>query len=217
MHSTDNQSATRHPLLGGMLIAIAVLSLFAMLHHPVAHSSGAQSHSEAMVRIAGLARLVHGALIATMTLSLVLLGEFAQLKVRRAAWMRAGFIVYLIGTLLLTGAALINGFAVPALAESVAANAAGIEATYALAWQLNQALSAAGTIALAAGMVIWSIDLVRATGLTRLTGGYGILVGFGLAVALTGGWLQLKVPGMLLALVLLAIWQVAAGVLLLRK
>lgn len=217
MHSTYNHSAARQPLLGGMLITLAVLSLFAMLHHPVAHSSGAQSHSEAMVRIADLARLVHGALIATMTLSLVLLGEFARLKVQRAAWMRAGFIVYLIGTLMLSGAALINGFAVPALAESAAANAVGVEAAYALAWQFNQALSAVGTIALAAGMVIWSMDLVRATGLTRLTGAYGILVGSGLALALAGGWLHLKVPGMLLALVLLAIWQVAAGVLLLRK
>ncbi len=217
MNTADNPSPARQPLLGGMLITLAVLSLFAMLHHPVAHSTGAQSHSEAMVRIAALARLVHGALITTMTLSLVLLGEFARLRVQHAACMRAGFIVYLIGTLLLCGAALINGFAVPALAESAAANAVGIEAAYALAWQLNQALSGAGTIALAAGMVIWSMDLVRAAGLTRLTGGYGILAGSGLALALAGGWLQLKVPGMLLALVLLAIWQVAAGALLLRK
>lgn len=217
MNPADEPLSTRQPLLGGMLITLAVLSLFAMLHHPVAHSTGAQSHSEAMVRIADLARLVHGVLIATMTLSLVLLAEFAQLRVRRAAWMRAGFIVYLIGTLLLTGAALINGFAVPALAQSAAAHVAGIEAAYALAWQFNQSLSAAGTIALAAGMVIWSIDLVRTPGLTRLTGGYGILAGSALALALTGGWLQLKVPGMLLALILLAIWQVAAGVLLLRK
>lgn len=217
MNTADTPPANRRPLLGGMLIATAMLSLFAMLHHPVAHSSGAQSHSDAMIRIAGLARLVHGALLATMTLSLVMLAEFAQLRVRSAACVRAGFVVYLIGTLLLGGAALINGFAVPALAESVAANTTGIEAAYALAWQLNQALAGAGTIALAAGMAIWSSDLVRTPGLTRLTGGYGILSGAALAVALAGGWLQLKVPGMLLSLVLLAVWQAAAGVLLLRK
>ncbi len=105
MNTADNPSPARQPLLGGMLITLAVLSLFAMLHHPVAHSSGAQSHSEAMLRIAALARLVHGALITTMTLSLVLLGEFARLRVQHAAWMRAGFIAYLIGTLLLCAAA----------------------------------------------------------------------------------------------------------------
>lgn len=209
--------SSRQPILGGLLIAIAVLSLFAMLHHPVAHTHGAQSHSEALVRIAGVARLVHGALIVLMIASLVLLAEFATSRLRRPALVRAGFVVYLLGTLLLAGAALVNGFVVPALAQSSAAADPAINTAYALAWQLNQALAGAGTIALAIGMAIWSCDLIRTRGLARIAGAYGLVAGSGLAMALAAGWLQLDVAGMLLALALLAVWQFAAGLLLLRE
>lgn len=218
MHHAKNhpQVHHRHPWIGGSLIAIALVSLFAMLHHPVAHGGGGTSHATALAAIAKLASLVHGVLIALMVAGCMLLAEFAALRVRRVALVRAGRQAYLMGTIALSGAALVNGFAVPALVTSSAADASGIDAALALAWQLNQALAAAGSIGLAAGIGIWSFDLLRGNGPGRLVGGYGVLMATGLILALAGGWLHLDVRGMLLTLVLLAAWQAAAGALLLR-
>lgn len=206
----------RHPWVGGLLIGTSAVSLFAMLHHPVAHGGGGASQAQALARIANLASLVHGVLVLLLVAGCMLLAEFAALRVRRVALVRAGRQAYLMGTIALAGAALVNGFAVPALVTSAAADAVGIDAALALAWQLNQALAGAGSIALAAGIGIWSVDLARGHGPGRYVGYYGVLMAAGLSLALGGGWLSLDVRGMLLTLVLLAVWQVAAGVLLLR-
>jgi hypothetical protein len=211
-HSTSR----RHPVIGGLLIASPALTLFAMLHHPVAHGNGDQSHVDGLARIAGLASLVHGALIVLMVSTTLLLGEFSVLRLQRQALARAGFCLYLLGTSALAGAALVNGFAVSSLVQSAAATSPGIDAALALAWQLNQALAGSGSIALALAIGIWSCDLIQAPGLRRLTGSYGLIMGCGLSLAWGTGWLHPDVQGMLLALVLIAIWQAAAGILSLR-
>lgn len=200
-------------LLGGLILATTVLSLAAMAHHPVAHGPDLAARLEAMTRIAAMARGVHGTLIALLVLLLVLLWEYARSHIGHGLLRRAGGLAWLLGTLLNVLAALVNGFAVPALAAG-SEPGPGTADVLRFAWQLNQAFAGCGSVALLVGMALWSVDLLRQAGARRWLGGYGLLAGLATGCALISGWLQLDVHGMLLVLVILGLWQLAVAGLL---
>jgi hypothetical protein len=217
MNRNSPQVLERQLLLGSLLLGCALLSILAMTHHPVAHGDDLAARLESMRHIAGISGLVHGVLIALLATTMLLLGEFSATAVARPALARSGFSLYLLGSALLVLAALINGFAVPAFAISNPALDSSTAAVLQLAWQLNQACAAAGTMAAATSMAIWSWDLYARAGAARAIGAYGVLAGIGLVLGLATGWLHLNVSGMLLAWILLSLWQAGVGVLLLRK
>ena len=71
-----------------------------------------------------------------------------------------------------------------------------------------------GVIAMSAGILAWSFDLLRSGKLVRLTGAVGVLVGMASVAALMIGVLSLNVHGMMLVVVTQAIWTVMIGILL---
>ena len=68
---------------------------------------------------------------------------------------------------------------------------------------------------MSAGIAAWSVDLLRTAGFARWLGAGGLLVGLAPAAALILGQLHLEVQGMLLVVVVQAIWSIGVGVLLL--
>lgn len=200
-------------LLGTLILATTVLSLAVMAHHPVAHGADLAARLEAIGRIASVARGVHGALIALLALLLALLWEYARSHLDHGPLRRAGGLAWLLGTLLNVLAALVNGFAVPALAASGEAGP-GTAEVLRLSWHLNQAFASGGSAALLSGMALWSAAMLANSGPSRWLGAYGVLAGIGTGLALLGGWLRLDVHGMLLVLMLLGVWQLAVAGLL---
>jgi hypothetical protein len=164
---------------------------------------------------------VHGVLIA---LYLVIATGFAGLT-RRVGFERpaatAGLVFYVAGTLAMTGAAVINGFAVGIFAGRY--SEVRPDQTAALGSAINMAGSIAGVwagigaVATSAAILAWSTLLVRRGGSLRVIGGSGIFLGLVTIAMLVSGTLILNVHGFLLLVVSQAIWTIAVGTALVRK
>ena len=206
---------------GWVLLASTLLGLLAMSHHPSVHAADI---GEAMRRIAALSTMtaiVHGTLMALMLANVYALSEFVLRRGIGRRAMRAGAIAYGAGTVAMLGAALVSGFIIVGVAsmgpgDAVADPGLGGRLT-GLCRVLNQSCANLGLVAMSAGIVFWSIDLLRDRGPRRWVGLLGCAVGLVPAVALVGGWLRLDVGGMTFAVALQACWNVALATLLLRR
>jgi hypothetical protein len=205
----------------GIAIAVcAVITIFAVAHHPTV---SARAPAEALIQMVQLAtpdRIVHGALIAIVS---VLLFGFTIFSLRRGLHRHtsvAGLIAYAIGTALLIGAALIDGFFTPAIAERYAgaspdAVKGAIQVLIAGALTI-QILTKFGFIAISMAVAFWSADLIGTPGSLRATGVIGFVSGIAaVGVSIFSGHLN---PHSLSAIVIVqAIWYVAVAVLLVRR
>ncbi len=81
---------------------------------------------------------------------------------------------------------------------------------------LNQTFASLGVVLMSAGIVLWTIDLLRSRQLARLLGVFGLLIGLLPAAALAFGTLRLDVPGMTQVVLLQSVWNIGVGVLLIR-
>ncbi len=205
---------------GALLIAATLLEMLAMAHHPEVHSHDLSQAIGQLRMLAGVSALVHGILITLMWLGFFALSEFTLRRNPARTAIRFGFMAYAMGVAALTGAAIVDGF----ITARVAQASAGVDATdLKITGQLlnlcvlgNQALARLGVVAMSAGIAAWSADLVRAPGMERVLGVFGIAIGVGCAGALIGGALQLDVHGMLGVIVAQGIWCIGVGVLLWR-
>ncbi len=131
----------------GILLALStLLTVIVLAHHPV---SGDHSSSEAN-------RLVHSGLIALILLTCTGMSGFAwRLGIEHPAVM-AGWIAYLLGTMFLITAGLINGF--------ITSDAPEFKA---LLWALNQTFARTGLVLLGFGLVMWGHALLHHRGIAR--------------------------------------------------
>jgi hypothetical protein len=207
-------------LAAGIAIACcAVVTIFAVAHHPTVSARAPAEAMAAMVRVATPDRIVHGVLIAIMA---VLLFGFSVFSLRRGlhrATSIAGLIAYAAGVIALTGAGLIDGFLVPAIAERYArASPEAIKTTIPLLLVgalTIQILSKFGIVAMSTAVAFWSADLVATPGVLRATGVIGFVSGIVAVVFLVfAGNLN---PHSLGAIVTAqAVWYLAVAVLLVR-
>lgn len=214
--TSDDARASR--AAGVVLIASTLLGVAVMAHHPTTSASGLAQSFDQMQRLARLSAWVHGILIALMLGSFYGLTELAYQRGLRRSLVRIGLITYATGTVAMVGAALISGFVTTQVAGfATSTSGADIETTgqlIKLCWLLNQAMAKLGVIAMSAGILAWSFDLLRSGKLVRLTGAVGVLVGMASVAALMIGVLSLNVHGMMLVVVTQAIWTVMIGILL---
>ena len=214
--SPDRPSA-RWP--GALLIVTAALAMLAMAHHPTGSGGDPASMVGSIAAIGATARWVHALLIVLMLLQGWLLLEIL-LTSAGGRLNRLGMIAWSVGTLLMTGAALLSGFVAPAVAEQALGGDAGAMGRardlLAFGHLLNQVLAQAGVACWMAALAAWSLRLpARAT----LSGDrwlmvlavYGVAVGLLTLAALASGQLRLDIHGMGLTLALLSIWQIGIG------
>src|SRR5215207_3767478 len=103
---TDGRNTDR--VAGAVLLLAAAGAVLAMFHHPSSRHSG------------GLGGIVHGAMIGLLML---LAWGFLHFALRRGAWrplMLGGLLAYAVSLFAHIGAATINGFVVPVLANPAA-------------------------------------------------------------------------------------------------
>lgn len=200
---------------GALLVVTSALSVFAMLHHPTTHGHGLAALNS-LADQGGFAAMIHGSLLALMLGQLIGQAGLAT----RLGWGRlvvqGAFLAQAAGALALTGAAVINGFALSTLAQRLLAAGMTDPAHYLPSLWALSAQSAAwaqlGTGAWAIALLLWGLAVwpqqrwlafaALPLVLVPLAGGLGLIrldvLGFGAVVAAQG------------------IWAVAAGTLLLR-
>ncbi len=165
-------------------------------------------------------RIVHGAVIALMGTMLFGLSVFSLRRGLHRQAVVAALLAYAAGVSSMIGAALIDGFLVPAIAVHYAGAPPDAirfvrDALTILAMAI-QILTGFGVIAVSTAVVLWSADLVRTPGPLRAVGVIGIASAV-TAVALLVFTGRLN-PHNLGAIVLVeAIWYIAIAVLLVRE
>lgn len=196
---TEHRQADR--IAGSAMIGGAALSLLAMAHHPTSAHAGP------------IGGIVHGAMIAVMTITFYGFAHFALRRGVGQPAILAGLVAYAVSLFAHIGAATINGFVVPALAARGIAN----HDLFLLAWESNQALAKLGVFAVGIAFTLWALDFLRRPGLeAKAIGGLGLLAGLAPAALLGTGAIRMDVAGAGLAYAAFAAWAVIVGQHLIR-
>lgn len=206
---------------GALLIVTAILEVAAMAHHPVVHSREVAVIVAELERMSGLTGAVHGTLMALMLAGLYCLTQHCLQRGLRRPLVRAGLIGYATGILAMLGAATISGFVIvdmaPHLGHATPAEQQASMQLLALCHMLNRTLAEIGTVALSAGIVSWSVELLRDRGWGLLVGVLGCVTGLLPIVGLALGLLRLDVFGMSVVVLLQMCWSIGMGVLIYRS
>jgi hypothetical protein len=158
-------------------------------------------------------QMVHGLLLTFLALTTF---GFATLAAARGPGpaILAGIVCYAFALFGHVGAAMIDGFVVPALAARGASVGRDM---FLLTWEMNQAFAGLGVIAAGFAILLWSLDFLgRRSGETRAIGALGLAAGGGPAALLLLGAIEMNVTGAMLAYSAHAAWGAAVGVHLLR-
>lgn len=218
MHGTSipaglHPAPKRATVAGILLLVVTLLEVLAMAHHP---SVATADIGHAVRRIGELSRLsglVHGALMALLLLTLYGLSEFAMRRGPARPLIRAGAIAYGAGTIVMLGAALVSGFvigdAAALLPHDTAVDLQINRQVLILCGILNQACANCAVVAMSIGIGLWSVDLLRDRGTTRLIGILGCVVCVVPMAALLSGVMRLDVHGMRTVVLVQAPWTLA--------
>lgn len=196
---TEHRNADR--IAGSAMIGAAAMSLLAMAHHPTSAHDGP------------IGGIVHGAMIAVMTVTFYGFAHFALRRGLARPAILAGLVAYAVSLFAHIGAAAINGFVVTALAGRGIAD----HGLFLLAWESNQALAKLGIFATAIAFALWALDFLRRPGLeAKAIGSLGLIAGLAPATLLATGAIRMDVAGAGLAYAAFAAWGVAVGQHLIR-
>jgi len=208
-------------IAGWVLIATALLAVLAMLHHPVGGGGTPEEAADSIARIAGPARLVHGAMIGVAVVLLYALSAFALKRGVSRPLVLAGLVAYGAGTLAMLPAPVLDGFVAPDLAERALGDSerlALFKPHLSLVFSIAIAFAKLATILMSLGVLLFSLDLIGAPGLGGWMGrGVGVLgaaVGAAAAGAVITGALQLNAHGMTAVVAAWGLWFAALGALL---
>lgn len=207
---------------GIVLIGLAILMLLVMLHHPVADGRiGPDGLASKVAALAGPARAVHGTMIAFLVTLLFALVLYSRRRGLDRPLVIAGLTFYSAGTFLMLIPPVIDGFVLPGLAER--ATVQGVQSAvlfpqmmgFGLALAIT--LAKAATVLLCAGILWWSVDLLRERPLVRSVGLVGVIVGVAPAALVLSGHLPLTAAGMTTITASWCIWYLALGTILARR
>jgi hypothetical protein len=214
----SNDGGGRPKDAGLILVAAGLLEVLAMSHHPSVAAPGIAQAIEAIGAFSRRAAWIHGVLIGLMLVTVYGLSELALQRGLRRPLVRAGLVGYCAGVIAMMGAALVSGWVVAGLASSTPhSTATDLQINsqlLILCAVVNRACANFGAVAMSAGIGLWSLDLLRDSGIRRAVGVFGCIVCLLAAGALLTGWLHLDVHGMSAVVALQAAWTIAVGALL---
>jgi hypothetical protein len=217
MNSSPSPS---HRTAAIMLIAVSVLSVMMMAHHPTASTESPTDFMQTLISIRGLNQLVHGGLIATTLITWLCLIEFSAHDLKQAL-VRNGILLYSLGTFAMVGAAMTNGFIISRLAESILQSSTNLQAAspllFQFTWSVNQTLDGFAVITMCTGIACWSIHLISSTKHARLLGVAGLVMA---SVQIVLQWTQhgnYDIHQMLIFVVWHSLWCINIAFLMLRK
>lgn len=205
----------------GVAIGLAaLLTLVTVSHHPTMKPVKAAEAFPAIVALAPSDRLVHAIVIATM---LGLVFGFAAYALRRGlhrSTVVGGFVAFSFGIAVTIGAALVDGFLVPDLASRFVDAAPQVMNQAAMFLQVCglviQIATKAGLLGMSLGILLWSADLVRDSGVLRVAGIVGVVSGIlPLAFVPFGGLINPHV--LVIAIGIQTLWYLTIATLLVLR
>jgi hypothetical protein len=202
------------------MILSAVVAVAAVAHHPSVHHAASNADLLAQtIRLTAVDEAVHAVVIVAVCGLLFGLTAFADRRGLRDGAVLAGLVAYAIGTVFAIGAALIDGFLIPAIAARYAtAPPARIDTALQLLTVCAMTIQIATKtwlLATSFAVVMWSSVLIRHGSLPRAIGAFGILATAALlgVLAFTA---NINAHTLGLVVVLQTIWYVAIGALMIR-
>ncbi|HEY2446070.1 MAG TPA: hypothetical protein VGI20_10060 [Rhizomicrobium sp.] len=208
-------------IAAAMLVVAALLSLVAVIHHPVlrdftSNSGGADTFHAA----AATDRLVHGALMALAAVQVI--GFYCLSKRLNFANLAvvAAFAAYGAGALITTIPATLDGFVVPSLVETCT-KSSSCEGPYAPVFSLVasciQEFTKLALVCVSLAILGWACTIVRRHGLlNRLTGSIGLLCATAPLATLLATGIQLRPRNLAEFVLAQLVWNVAAASVLLE-
>lgn len=217
MHTPLQPTSDR--VYGWTLISLALLTVAAMSQHPHPTRGGALGFAQEFSEKATMNVVVHGSLIALISLTAVVMVRFAErLGLRERLTTRVGLAAYIVGSLSMCVAASINGLLLTRFAQrfvdAPADELAMLETLRILCKHGNFVADMVGIVSLCAAMCVWSMELV--TRGPRWLAAVGLAAGVAPLVLLSTGNMPMTVAGFATFVVLHAVWCVAVGVALVR-
>jgi hypothetical protein len=213
-------AAPGSPLAGAALILSAVVAVAAVAHHPTVSraASGADVLAQ-IVRLRAVDEAVHAVVIVAACGLLFGLVGFAARRGLRNAAVLAGLVTYAIGTVFAIGAALIDGFLIPAIAARYAtAPPARVDTALQLLTVCATTIQIATKtwlLATSFAVLAWSAELIRHGRMLRAIGAVGVVATAALLVVLAFT-ANLSPHSLGLIVVLQTIWYVVIGALMIR-
>ncbi len=219
-------NAPRGALAGAALVAGAAISLVALSHHPSVHGHGGATLLVQMARLRAADATVHAVVIAAAGAQLFGLAVFSLRRGLRYESVVGAAVAYAIATAAIVGAAILDGFVIPAVAaRAVAVSTAGLAASPSADVVAPAMISAAATavqvltkialVSMPIAVILWSTSIVRGTPVLRGVAMLGFvssaaLIGF----AVFGGSISAHIVGAIGGLAV--VWNIAIGALMIR-
>ena len=199
--------------LGSFFLFAGTKAAARVTHHP----SATGADFDDIARFAVLNQVVHGAMIVLVAVLTWTLSMFASSRGLQRPLVTAGLVSWVFGAAGMTIAPVFNGF----VTVDVARRAVNMPETAETLRIILQVLGAAvdvveivGAVGMSGAVLLWSLDLLRGGGATRVVGVLGIVAGAGTLVGLATGVLTLSVAGMTVLLGAWVVWFVSTGVLM---
>jgi hypothetical protein len=193
--------------------------VLAISHHPVAPARRGAQALEAIAQVAVVDRIVHGALIVFVFAMIFSFTVYTLTRARLSIGVLA-WVAFFAGSMGVIGAALTDGFFVPAFAErylrTVRDDPAPGLAILNAASVAIQVLTKFGFLALNAATFFWSIDLLFEGGGARIIGLLGLIVSMSVAALLLFVG-TINVHALLLIVGLQSLWYLAIAYRLMAK
>lgn len=185
--------------------------LVAISHHPVAPRRRGLEALQAVVGVGPADRIIHGLLVLIIFAMIFSFTVYTLTRVRLSICALA-WVAFFAGDMCVVGAALTDGFFVPAFAESYHAStpidaAPGLTILKAAAVAI-QVLTKFGFLALSAATLFWSIDLFLDRGQNRIIGLLGLIASLAVVALLIFGG-TVNVHSLLVIVALQALWYLA--------
>jgi hypothetical protein len=204
-----------------MIALGSVLAPAFMMHHPSPRSHTMADFIEAVRQGALTNAVVHGALVTVIGLLVVGFSFLAERLGRDSFVARAGLVAYGVGAIALIAAALVSGFILPEFVSRYQGRPQEevevVRHVLGLCRAVNQVCSRVGVMGTAVAVLLWSMLLVRRTGLAFAVGVLGCVAGTGLAIGLLSGYLKMDVHGVLVFILAQSVWSMGVAVLLIRR
>ena len=208
--------------IAGMVIAVSsILSIVIMTHHPTINASEISSQVTEMVAEMNLNKMVHGSLIGLLFLNFSAFTIYSISRGLQNLLVVLALFAYLMSTIMMTGAALMNGFIFPTFLQNIAQSHQHLlEITPLInvfSWNVNQALANTSVVATSFAITLWSLNLFTANLIQKLIAVIGLIIGSSITILMLGGWLTLDLTGMTLVVIAQSIWNIGIAYLLIFK
>lgn len=209
-------------LAGLAIVASAIVSTGTVALDRGASGKTTQEILQSMVQIQAWHQNVH--VVAMVCICGLMYGYTVlsqRLDLRRAPVLM-GLLTYALGSMLMLGATILDGFISTGIAADFVNGTP--EAAQAARWMIHVVEAIALTdiarvawVLQSAAAIAWSVALLRDAGLRRVVGCIGLIAGALPAVMVIAAGAQMDLGVVIGTLLLQAVWNLAAGVLLLRE